>query len=133
MKSYRANGAAASVIAACLAGGALSGCNPNSSAQTAPAPSAALPLAMDASPVTIAPAPAVSALPPAPSVRVAKLADPGDYYAYADQANEANEAFGDAPPDYAIDYQGTRPWVWRGDDQSERVVEVRRAPRPAAE
>ena len=23
------------------------------------------------------------------------------------------DAFGDSPPDYAVDYQGERPWVWR--------------------
>ena len=63
------------------------------------------------------------ALPPAPRARVGRLSNSGDTYAYADDADSSNDAFGDAPPDYGFDYGGTRPWVWRGQDQSERVVE----------
>jgi hypothetical protein len=74
-------------------------------------------------PTPIAPAPAASALPPAPPVQVGRLSDPQDTYAYADEADSENNAFGDAPPDYTVDYGGTQPWIWRGDDQSERVAE----------
>src|SRR6185312_14251110 len=30
----------------------------------------------------------------------------------------------DAPPDYTYDYEGGRPWTWRGRDDSQRVVEA---------
>jgi len=124
MKNIYLSTIALTALGACLAAGALTGCNPNSQAQSAPAPAAALPLEMTATaPTAIAPAPSVNALPPAPPVRVGRLANPDDTYAYADEADSENEAFGDAPPDYAVDYDGTRPWIWRGDDQSERVVE----------
>ena len=124
MKHIYLNGAARSVLAVCLAAGALAACNQNSQPQNAPTPSAALPMEMTATgPTAIAPAPTVSALPPAPRARVGRLSNPGDTYAYADDADSQNDAFGDAPPDYGFDYGGTRPWVWRGADQSERVVE----------
>ena len=124
MKHTLLNGAARTVLGLCLAAGALSACNQNGQAQSAPTPAAALPLEMTATtPTAIAPAPTVSALPPAAPVRVGQLSNPDDTYAYAEQADSLNDAFGDAPPDYGFDYGGTRPWVWRGDDQSERVVE----------
>jgi len=124
MKHTLLNGAARTVLGLCLAAGALSACNQNGQAQSAPTPAAALPLEMTATtPTAIAPAPTVSALPPAAPVRVGQLSNPDDTYAYAEQADSLNDSFGDAPPDYGFDYGGTRPWVWRGDDQSERVVE----------
>ena len=89
----------------------------------APAPLAAIPLATDAAP-TIVQAPAAAALPAAPPVRVGRVADPGQAYAFADRAAAMNSGFGDAPPDYAIDYGGgQRPWVWRADDHSTRIAE----------
>jgi hypothetical protein len=104
----------------------VAGCNPNgapSSVSSAPAPLAALPLAESGAP-PIAPAPSADALPPAPPVRVGQLADSRQLYAYADNAYAMNQGFGDAPPDYAFDYQGgERPWVWQGDDRSTRIAE----------
>ncbi len=89
----------------------------------APAPLAALPLADSTAP-SIAPAPAANALPSAPPVRVGRLADPREQYAYLDQAYAMNSAFADAPPDYTFDYGGgERPWVWSGDDRSVRMAE----------
>ena len=124
MKQTFMNGAARTVIALCLAAGALAACNQNGQSQSAPTPAAALPLDMTATgPTQFTPAPTVNQLPPAPAVRVGRLSDPRDTYAYAEQADQVNDAFGDAPPDYGFDYDGARPWVWRGDDQSERVVE----------
>ncbi|HXQ47980.1 MAG TPA: hypothetical protein VN806_15285, partial [Caulobacteraceae bacterium] len=110
--------AAASVLA-------VAGCNQATtptSVSSAPAPLAALPLAESAAP-PIAPAPVADQLPPAPAARVGALANPGDVYAYADNADAMNAGFGDAPPDYAVDYNGGRPWVWQGDDQSARIAE----------
>lgn len=113
------------VIAAVLPVLALAACKPNAqqAASSAPPPLAALPLSDSAAP-PITPAPPVSALPPAPRARVARLADPNQEYAFADRAYAMASAFGDAPPDYAFDYgNGERPWVWMGDDQSMRVAE----------
>jgi hypothetical protein len=124
MKHFYLNSAARTSLALCLAAGALAACGQNGQATSAPTPAAALPLEMTATtPTAIAPAPTVRDLPYAPPVRVGRLSDPDDTYAYADQADAENDAFGDAPPDYAVDYDGTRPWVWYGDDHSERVCE----------
>ena len=113
------------VFTGTLAGLALSACNKTPTAQApaaAPSPLAALPLTDSAAP-PIAPAPPISALLPGPPVRVAQLRDPSQGYAYLDRAYAMGGALGDAPPDYAYDYNGVRPWVWQGDDGSTRVVE----------
>jgi hypothetical protein len=114
------------VISAIISVLTLGACHPNTqqaASSSAPAPLAALPLATSGAP-PIAPAPAAAALPPAAPANVGRLADPGDRYAFADQAYAMTSAFGDAPPDYTFDYgEGERPWVWRGDDQSMRVAE----------
>ena len=124
MKQTYLNGAARTALIACFAAAALAACNQNGQATSAPTPAAALPLEMTATgPTAIAPAPTVSSLPRAAPVRVGRLSDPDDTYAYADEADAENDAFGDAPPDYAVDYDGTQPWVWYGDDRSERVAE----------
>jgi hypothetical protein len=124
MKQTCLNGAARTALVACFAAGALAACNQNGQATSAPTPTAALPLEVTATtPTAIAPAPTVSNLPPAPPVRVGRLSDPDDTYAYADEADAENDGFGDAPPDYGFDYGGTQPWVWYGDDRSERVGE----------
>jgi hypothetical protein len=109
-------------------GAALAACQqsaaPPANNAAAPAPLAALPLAMDATNATIAPAPTAESLPPAPPAGVGRLADPRAAYAFADRADEMNDSFGDAPPDYTFDYGGgQRPWVWRADDQSSRIAE----------
>ncbi len=87
----------------------------------AAAPIATLPLS-DAPAQNYALAPPIRDLP-AHSVRRARLARPHDRYAFVDRANQMNDAFGDAPPDYSFDYQGARPWAWRGDDGYQTVVE----------
>jgi len=105
-----------------VAGLALAGCNQNASVQQAPPPAAALPLTSGAA-TPVNDAPPANQLPPAPPARVARLSDPGQTYAYLDQASSVDYGFGDAPPDYSVDYDGTRPWVWRSDDGYEQVVE----------
>ncbi|HEY5290175.1 MAG TPA: hypothetical protein VIJ59_09090, partial [Caulobacteraceae bacterium] len=87
----------------------------------APPPVATLPLS-DAPATASAMAPPVSALP-AYQVRRARVARPQDEYAFADRADQAAYGFGDAPPDYAFEYQGGRPWAWQGDDGHQVVVE----------
>ncbi|HXQ11203.1 MAG TPA: hypothetical protein VN805_09455, partial [Caulobacteraceae bacterium] len=105
---------------------AVVGCQPATTptpVSSAPAPLAALPLANSAAPPA-APAPTAAELPPAPAARVGALANAGDVYAYADNADAMNEGFGDAPPDYAVDYGGEQPWVWQANDQSARIAEM---------
>ncbi len=111
-------------VAAALA---LAACNQTPATPAAPtgtqpvtaAPIAALPLAT-ASPPPAAPAPAV--LPP-PATRVRVAPRPKERYRYADRAAQYNLAFADSPPDYTVDYQGTRPWVWRANSGAYRVAE----------
>jgi hypothetical protein len=114
------------IVAGFLSGLMLTACKPNAEParpSSAPPPLAALPLETSSAP-PMAPAPAASALPPAPRSRVGRLANPSDRYAFADRAYDMATAFGDAPPDYTFDYgEGERPWVWRGDDRSMRVAE----------
>ncbi len=110
------------VVLACAATALLAaGCNraAQTAATTAP-PLDALPLTTDTTaPAALAP----TALPSAAPVRIARLAHPEEGYAYLDRAYAASDGYADAPPDYAVDYNGERPWIWRGGDQSERVVE----------
>jgi hypothetical protein len=81
-------------LIAAAAGLALSACNQATPANNtlaaanaiAPAPLAALPLAMNAVAPTIAPAPVATALPAAPHAGVGRLADPREAYAFADRA-----------------------------------------------
>ncbi len=63
-------------------------------------------------------APEASALPDAEPLRVARVADPRQAYGYADAAYEYTDALGEAPPDYAFDYDGVEPWAWQGYDNS---------------
>jgi hypothetical protein len=106
---------------------AVAGCQPAStpttSASSAPAPLAALPLADSAAPPIVA-APTAAQLPPAPAAQVGALANAADVYAYADDAEAMNSGFGDAPPDYGVDYDGDQPWVWQANDQSMRIGEA---------
>ena len=111
------------VLAAAALG--VSACKPapqQADAQNAPPPLAALPLTTDAG-APSAPAPLVNQLPPAPPIRVARTSSPGDRYAYMDRAYYVNQAFADAPPDYAFEDNQVSPWVWRSDDGYTRVVE----------
>ncbi|HEX5238544.1 MAG TPA: hypothetical protein VFW39_08785 [Sphingomicrobium sp.] len=105
----------------------LAACNkqPNASETAAPIlapPAAALPLAAGPAP-TAGPAPAVAALPATATPVNYAPPPPPERYRYIDQAYSMGQAFGDTPPDYAVDYQGTRPWIWRADNDAYRIVE----------
>jgi hypothetical protein len=108
-------------LTAAVAALTLAGCNQNSPQKTAvldqPPP---LPLTTTDVPMANA-APIATALPAAPAARVASVAL-NQRYAYADRAYQVARVLGDAPPDYAFDYEGTRPWVWRS-SRAFRVVE----------
>ena len=114
-------------IASCILVLTLSACQKsgsnadNGQPATAP-PIAALALATAPPPGPITYAPPVSALP-APAPVPLRLRQGRDRYGYTDRAYAMSRAFGDTPPDYTVDYDGTRPWVWRSDDGSYRVVE----------
>ena len=82
-------------------------------------PIAALPLAT-ATPIAASAAP--ETLPLARAIHIASGPRAGRYR-YVERAAEYNRGFADTPPDYTVDYQGTRPWVWRADNGSYRVVE----------
>ena len=112
---------AARLALVCGAAGLLvSACDKGQSAATAP-PLDALPLSTAVTPST--PAPAATRLPSARPAPLGRLARPEDSYAYLDRAYAAADAYADAPPDYTVDYDGERPWIWRASDSSERVVE----------
>ena len=119
-----------SLIALAAALGALAACNQaasntaaaNTATNLAAAPDNALP-PIDAA-VALVNAPAADALPAAAPAPVAHVANRTQGYAYADRAYAMSTGFAAAPPDYTYDYNGQRPWVWRGSDGSERVVEA---------
>lgn len=100
---------------------ALSACGKGNDQQMTAAAPPALPatLPLDAGPSTAWPtAPEVAALPEAKPVRTVRVANPRDYYGYADAAYDYQHVLSDAPPDYSFDYDGTDPWAWEGYDQS---------------
>ena len=113
------------VLTLALAGLGLAACNQqsgqNATDQVTGAPAASLPLAQGAPPPLVD-APSADALPSAPPAKYVN-APPQQRYRYIDRAYSLGQAFADSPPDYAVDYQGVRPWVWRSDDGEYRVVE----------
>jgi hypothetical protein len=110
------------MLAAVLISSGLDGCDKKNADTSATAD--ALPLPLTTGPATVmVPAPAVAALPSAPPVRIVRVANPSDEYAYADRAYAMSSAVGQAPPDYEFDYQGVHPWAWRSSDRSVRLTE----------
>lgn len=116
-------------LAACLLAPGLGGCdraasaaNPADQPAVAP-PVAALPLTPAVATQPMAYAPVASALPQTTGHIRVVLRHDATRYGYIDRANAMSRAFGDTPPDYTVDYQGSRPWVWRSDDGGYRVVE----------
>ena len=100
---------------------ALSACGKGNDQQmtTTVLPDLPATLPLDASPSTAWPAaPAVASLPPAAPIRTVRVANPDNYYGYADAAWDYQNVLGDAPPDYYFDYDGADPWAWEGYDQS---------------
>src|SRR5689334_22968105 len=107
-----------------LVGLLASACNKQPSVTEAPMvapPAAALPMATTPA-APVAPAPVGSALPAAPAVAYAPRPS-GQRYGYIDRAYSMGQAFADTPPDYAVDYEGTRPWIWRARNGAYRIVE----------
>ena len=100
---------------------ALAACNQKPAAPVTGAPIASLPLAQAAPPPEVV-APAADQLPPAPPLRRAAR-PPRPIYSYVDAAYDLGDAFADSPPDYTVDYEGERPWVWRSGGGEYRVVE----------
>ncbi|QNQ11540.1 hypothetical protein [Sphingomonas alpina] len=113
----------ASAVIAIAASLALAGCNPKAATEESKVASqlpelpATLPLASGGATV-VRSAAAAAALPAAKPIRVVQLADPGQSYAYADDARGFADAIGDAPPDYGFDYDDVEPWAWQGYDDS---------------
>lgn len=99
----------------------LAACNQTPAGPVSGAPIASLPLAT-AAPPPETPAPDASALPPAAPIMRAERA-PSSVYDYVDDAYALNDAFADSPPDYTVDYDGARPWIWRASDGEYRVAE----------
>ncbi|HEV7385348.1 MAG TPA: hypothetical protein VGN89_10755, partial [Phenylobacterium sp.] len=100
---------------------ALAACNQKPAAPVTGAPIASLPLAEAAPPPEVV-APAADQLPPAPPLR-RSARPPRPIYSYVDAAYDLGDAFADSPPDYTVDYEGERPWVWRSGGGEYRVVE----------
>ena len=117
---------AAWLLAGSLTVLSLAACNKSPSATQAAAapPPGALALDPNAPVAPPAYAPAAAALPPAPPARVAYVRSPQGRYRYVAQAEEYNSGFADSPPDYAVDYDGARPWYWRAQNGAYRVVEA---------
>ena len=102
---------------------ALTACNRNQAQQPVTgAPIAALQLATTPPPPTHY-APPASALPPPPAPARMALRPPRERYRYLTDAYDMADAFADTPPDYTVDYEGERPWIWRADDGAYRMVE----------
>ena len=102
------------------------GSNANQMAANLAAPLPGLPASLPmqagaATPATVAPR--VAALPYAPRPALRRLADPGSGYAYLDRAASYDDALGEAPPDYAFDYDGVNPWGWQANDGSIEYAE----------
>ncbi len=112
-----------SALTACNSGSAP-GASPSDtgSADASDAATDALPLSTT-TPATVAAAPPVTALPAGPSVRVRQLADRHEGYGYLDRAYYQEDAVEDAPPDYAFEDDGVRPWTWTTDDGSRVITE----------
>lgn len=125
---FNARFAGTSALAAVAAALALAGCNPSDNqgrdqaAYQLPALPATLPLAPGGT-TTPAYAPAAALLPASRQIGTARVADPRDDYAYADDAWGFADALGDAPPDYGFYYDDAEPWAWQGYDNSIEFVE----------
>ena len=118
-----------SVLAALAVAAAvpLSSCNEpagahDESAYGLPELPATLPLAVGEASMPVF-APAAAELPFVEPIGLGRIADPDDYYAYADDAWGYSDALGDAPPDYGFEYDDVEPWAWQGYDDSMMFVE----------
>src|SRR5438105_3283110 len=92
---------AALTMAACNKSGEPT---PTAAVNVAAPPATPLPLDAGAPPAGPSYAPGAAALPPVPPVRIAPQKPRPERYAYVNRASQLNSAFGDSPPDYAVDY-----------------------------
>jgi hypothetical protein len=109
-------------LAACNKAGTPDATASADAANALPALPAAVPLQPGAA-TAMAPAPAVQALPVQHAVRVARLTNRSDAYAYLDRAQGVTQAIGDAPPDYTYDDGDVSPWVWQTSGGDRRYAE----------
>jgi hypothetical protein len=107
---FVANTAMALILSAC----SQSGGNGQSAAANTALPALPQAVPLQPGPATpIAAAPSAAALPAAAPLRLARVAQPADAYAYLDRADGVLNAIGDAPPDYAYDDGDVSPWAWQ--------------------
>jgi hypothetical protein len=102
----------------------IAACNQPStrSAYDLPDLPATLPLALG-EPSAVRYASAVAELPATGPIESVRVADPGRYYAYADNAWGFENVLDNAPPDYGFYYDDVEPWAWQGYDDSLIFVE----------
>ena len=111
-------------LATCGGALLLAACQKSDTAQQAAgAPIAAMALATSPPPSPAAYAPAAAALPPPASPVRYRPERRGDTFGYVERAYAMNRAFGDTPPDYTVDYDGERPWIWRAGNGAYRMIE----------
>ena len=114
-----------SLVALTATGALLAACDQRQAAGVPPIDSFETSMGLDdGPPPPVAYGPAVAALEPGQPLRVTALGPAPERYRYIDDAYEMVDAFGDSPPDYAFDYGGAEPWVWRSGGGYYRVVEA---------
>lgn len=62
-------------------------------------------------------------LPPAQAPAIRPVAQAVDRYGPLEHAYYMRDTLGDLPPDYAFDYDGERPWAWRGTNRDQLLAE----------
>jgi hypothetical protein len=114
-----------SLVALTAAGVLLAACDQRQAASVPPIDSFETSMGLDSGPPPpMAYGPAGDALEPGQPLRVTALGPAPERYRYIDDAYEMVDSFGDSPPDYAFDYGGVEPWVWRSGGGYYRVVEA---------
>jgi hypothetical protein len=114
-----------SFVALAAAGALLAGCDRQQAAGVPPIDSFETSMGLDSGPPPpMTYGPGVDSLQPGAPLRVSALGSAPERYRYIDDAYEMIDAFGDSPPDYAFDYAGSEPWVWRSGGGYYRVVEA---------
>lgn len=114
-----------SFLALAAAGALLSACDRQKTTGVPPLESFETSMGLDnGPPPPVAYGPGADALERGSPLRVSALGPAPERYRYIDDAYEMVDAFGDSPPDYAFDYDGEEPWVWRSGGGYYRVVEA---------
>jgi hypothetical protein len=114
-----------SFVALAAAGSLLSACDRRQAAGVPPIGSMEVSMGLETGPPPpMVYGPAAGALDPGQPIRVTALAPAPERYRYIDEAYDMVDAFDDSPPDYAFDYGGVEPWVWRSEGGYYRVAEA---------